>query len=297
MAGAPCTGRSNAGEREAARRSGAPIEELLVREFLVRTSHKPRPLPAGRWAMTQRWNDLLFAHWPIPAPAVEALLPEWLQADAYQGSAWLGAVPFWLDRIKIRGVPTIPGLRHFPDLNLRTYVRDRITGTPGFYCFSVDCSNLLTVVAAHAVYHLPYRLAEMRLEPRSEREFGFYSRRRFSRPDVIFKARYRGLGPTHKTAEIHPGSFEYFFSERPCVFSTNRAGEPIRANLHHVPWPLEEAEADIERNDLAVAVGIRLPDQKPILHYSRRLAVYVWPAELVRPALATRPVTIAATPT
>ena len=57
----------------------------------------------------------------------------------------------------------------------------------------------------------------------------------------------------------------------------------MRANLHHVPWPLEEAEAEIERNDLAAAIGIHLPDQEPVLHYSRRLAVYVWPAELVRP--------------
>jgi len=247
--------------------------------------------------MTQRWNDLLLAHWPIPASTLEGLLPEWLQADTIQGSAWLGAVPFWLDRIKLRGVPTIPGARSFPDLNLRTYVRDRFTGTPGFYCFSVDSSNLLAVAMAHAVYHLPYRLAEMRLEALSEREFAFYSRRRFSREQVIFQARYRGLGPTHKLADIRPGSLEYFFTERPCVFSTNRAGEPIRANLHHVSWPLEDAEADIERNDLAAAVGIQLPDQEPVLHYSRRLALYIWPAELVRPALAGRPVTVAATPT
>ena len=206
-------------------------------------------------------------------------------------------MPFWLDRIKIRGVPTIPGLRSFPDLNLRTYVRDRITGTAGFYCFSVDSSNLLTVAAAHLVYHLPYWLAEMHLEPRSEREFAFYSRRRFSRTPVIFNARYRGLGPTRQTAEIRPGSLEYFFTERTCVFSTNHAGEPIRANLHHVSWPLEDAEAEIERNDLAAAVGLELPDREPVLHYSRRLAVYVWPAELLRSALAARPVTVAATPT
>lgn len=268
-----------------------------MREYLVRTSHKPRPLPAGRWAMTQRWNDLLFAHWPIAATEIQALLPEWLEADTFQGSAWLGAVPFWLDRIKIRGMPAIPGMRNFPDLNLRTYVRDPITGTPGFYCFSVDSSNLLAVAAAHAVYHLPYCLAEMHLEAHGEREFAFYSRRRFRRQQVIFKARYRGLGPTRKTAEMRPGSFEYFFAERSCVFSTNRAGQPIRANLHHVPWPLEEAEAEIERNDLPAAVGIELPDQEPVLHYSRRLAVYVWPAELVRPAIAARPVAVAATPT
>jgi uncharacterized protein len=268
-----------------------------MREFLVRTSHKPRPLPPGRWAITQRWNDLLFAHWPVAASKMGALLPDWLEVDSYQGSAWLGAVPFWLDRIKIRGVPTVPGLRRFPDLNFRTYVRDRFSGTPGIYCFSVDSSNLFAVAMAHAVYHLPYKLAEMHLEPQSEREFAFYSRRRFARPSVIFKARYRGLGPTRKTAEMLPGSFEYFFSERNCVFSTNRAGEPIRANLHHVPWPLEEAQADIERNDLAASIGIELPRMEPVLHYSRRLAVYVWPAELLRSSLAARPVTVAATPT
>ncbi len=194
-------------------------------------------------------------------------------------------------------MPSIPGLRHFPDLNLRTYVRDRYTKTPGIYCFSVDSSNLLAVVAAHLMYHLPYRLAEMHLEPQSEKEFAFYSRRRFSRPEVIFNARYRGLGPTRKTAEMRVGSFEYFFTERTCVYSTNRAGEPIRANLHHVSWPLEEAEAEIERNDLASAVGLELPDRDPVLHYSRRLAVYVWPAELVRPVLAAQPVTVAASPT
>jgi uncharacterized protein len=268
-----------------------------MREYLVRTSHKPRPLPAGRWAMTQRWNDLLFAHWPIPPAKMEALLPDWLEADAFQGSAWLGAVPFWLDRIKIRGVPAIPGLRNFPDLNLRTYVRDRITGTPGIYFFSVDSNNMLAMAAARVVYHLPYFLAEMHLEQRSEREFAFYSRRRFARQQVIFKARYRGLGPSRRLVEIRSGSFEHFMSERPCVFSVNRGGQPIRANLHHVPWPLEEAEAEIERNDLAAAVGIELPDMEPVLHYSRRLAVYVWPAELVRPQIAPRPVTVAATPT
>jgi uncharacterized protein len=268
-----------------------------MREFLVRTSHKPRPLPAGRWAMTQRWNDLLFAHWPVPASELEVLLPDWLEADTFQGSAWLGAVPFWLDRIKFRGIPAIPGLRNFPDLNLRTYVRDRFTGTPGIYFFSVDSNSMLAVAVAHLAYRLPYCLAEMRLEQRSEREFAFYSRRRFSRQQVIFKAQYRGLGPSRRLIEVGSGTLEHFFTERTCLFSTNRAGEPIRANLHQVSWPLEEAQAEIERNDLAKAVGIDLPEMDPILHYSRRLAVYVWPAELARPQLVPRPVTVAATPT
>ena len=267
-----------------------------MKEYLVRTSHRPRPLPPGRWAMTQRWNDLLFAHWPVPAASIAALLPEGLEVDTFEGSAWLGIVPFWLDRIKIRGVPPIPGARQFPDLNLRTYVRDQDTKTQGVYCFSLDASNLLAVAAARAFYYLPYHWAEMRLEQKSEREFSFYSRRRFARPQVVFKARYRGLGPTRKLAENRMGTLEYFFTERSCLFSRNRAGQAIRTNLHNVPWPLEEAEAEIECNDLASAIGIRLPDRAPVLHYSRRLAVYIWPAERVRPALATGPVTVAVTP-
>ena len=267
-----------------------------MKEYLVRTSHRPRPLPSGRWMMTQRWNDLLFAHWPVPASSIAPLLPEGLEVDTYQGSACLGVVPFWLDRIKMRGMPPIPGMRNFPDMNVRTYVRDEYTRTPGVYFFSLDASNLLAVAVAHTFFNLPYHWAEMSLDQTSEREFSFYSRRRFSSQPVIFKARYRGLGPTRKLAESNSGTLEYFLLERSCLFTCNRAGHAVRANLHHVPWPLEEAEAEIERNDLAEAIGIQLPDQEPVLHYSRRLAVYIWPAELVRPALAARPVTVAATP-
>lgn len=267
-----------------------------MQEYLFRTSHRPRPLPSGRWLMTQRWNDLLFAHWPVAAQQIAPLLPEGIQVDTHQGSAWLGVVPFWLDRIRIRGVPAIPGARSFPDLNLRTYVRDQHTGTPGVYFFSLDASNLLAVGMARGLFHLPCYWAEMRLEQRSEREFGFYSRRRFSSEPVLFKARYRGLGPTHKLAEHRSGTLEYFFSERHCLFSRNRIGQAVRSNLHHVPWPLEEAEAEIERNDLAAAIGISLPNLDPVLHYSRRLAIYIWPEKLLKPSLAARPVVVAATP-
>jgi uncharacterized protein YqjF (DUF2071 family) len=265
-------------------------------EYQVRTSHRPRPLPGGRWAASERWNNLLLAHWPVPASAVSTLLPVGLEADTFQGSAWIGMVPFWLDRMKLRGFPTLPGMRGFPDLNLRTYVRDRATETQGIYCFSLDASNPFAVAAARLVFHLPYHWSEMHLEQRSEREFSFYSRRRFSPRSIIFKVRYRSLGPTPRTAQIPNGSLEYFFTERYCLFTSNHDGHAVRANIHHVPSPLEEAEAEIERNDIAAAIGIELPHVQPVLHYSRRLAVYIWPSELVRSAITPRPVTIAVTP-
>jgi uncharacterized protein YqjF (DUF2071 family) len=265
-------------------------------EYLVRTSHKPRPLPAGRWAMTQRCNDLLYAHWPVTASSMASLLPEGLEVDTFQGAAWLGVVPFWLDRLKIRGMPPIFGARSFPEMSLRTYVRDQRTGMQGVYFFSMDASNPLAVAAGRMFYHLPIHWAEMRLEQRSEREFSFYSRRLLSRRKAVFSVRYRGLGPSSKLAESHPGTLESFLMERYCFFTRNRAGHTIAAKMHYFPWPLEEAEADIEQNNLAAAIGISLPNQAPVLHYLRRLAVYIWPAELVRPVLAVRPVPIAVAP-
>ncbi len=231
--------------------------------------------------MSQRWNDLLFAHWPMRAAEIEPLLPEGLEIDIFQGSAWLGVVPFWMDKIQMRGLPAIPGARKFPELNLRTYVRDVRTGTPGVYFFSLDAGNLLAVMVARSFFHLPYYWAQMSVKPRGEREFAFYSRRLLSRKPVRFVARYRGLGPTRKLAQSRPGTIEYFLTERYCLFTRDALGRLQRANIHHVPWPLEDAEAEIEHNDLAAHMGLTLPETPPLLHYSRHLAVYVWPAELV----------------
>ena len=124
-------------------------------QYMVRTSHKLRPLPPGRWSVRQRWNDLLFAHWPVPAASIAPLVPEGLLVDTFQGSAWLGAMPFWMDRIKVRGCPPIPGARSCPHLCLRTYVRDPQTGMPGVCFLSVETSNLLAVVVGRAFYCLP----------------------------------------------------------------------------------------------------------------------------------------------
>jgi hypothetical protein len=267
-----------------------------MQEFRVRTSGRPRPFPSGRWALTQRWNDLLFAHWPVAPMDLAERLPEGLQIDTFEASAWLGVTPFWTDRIKSRGAPFLPGLRCFPELSLRTYVREQRTGLPGIYHFSLDVGSLLAVLAGRLGTHLPCHWADMRVEQRAEREISYFSRRRLTLSPVIFQARYRGLGPTRKTVESRAGSLEYFLWERSCLFTGDRSGTARRAHLHYVSWPLEAAEAEIEQNDLAEAIGIHLPLQAPVLHYARRMAVYIWPAELVRAKLTPQPVRVAATP-
>lgn len=244
-------------------------------------SHRPRPLPEGSWATSQRWSDLLFAHWPMRAAAIESLLPNGLEADLSHGSAWLGVVPFQIERLEVRGLPLLPGMRNFPEIKLRTYVRESQTGTPGIYCFSLDVGSLLAVTLGRGLYHLPCHWAQMRVEPRGEREFSFYSRRLMARKPVRFIARYRGLGPSHKLIQPRPGTLEHFLSERPYMFIRDALGRVLRAEVHTIPAQLEEAEAEIEQNDLATACGLTLPDTPPLLHYARRMAVYIWQSKPV----------------
>jgi uncharacterized protein YqjF (DUF2071 family) len=204
-------------------------------------------------------------------------------------------VPFWMDHIRLRGLPEMPGSHRFAELNLRTYVRSRETMVPGVYFVSLDAANPLAVLAARSWFRLPYFWASMQHEEKSDGLVHYSSRRLMTRKPVRFKAKYRGLGrPPSGMAPMQeivngqvrvryaatPGSLEHFLVERYCLFT--RWGNDVRmSNIHHSPWPLEEAEAEIEMNELPESFGIELPRRAPIVHYSRELAVYVWAPEAV----------------
>ena len=250
----------------------------------------------GRWAMMQRWNDVLLMHWPVPASALTPFLPEELQPDFCQGSAWLGILPFRMDRVKLRGMPALPWLQSFEELHVRTYVRDARHSTPGVFLLSLDTGSACVAAMSRWFYGLPSHWSEMEQFQRTEREFAFYSRRHFASRPVIFSARYRGLGPTHRLAEPRPGSLAYFFTERYHLFLRTQDGQCAKASLHPIPSPLEDAEADIERNDLPASLGLRLPAAPPVLHFSRRLAVYVWQREQLYPLRGTQRIPAVAAP-
>ncbi len=227
--------------------------------------------------MQQRWNDLLFAHWPVPASVIEPTLPSGLLADTFDGDAWLGVVPFGMDRIRIHGLPRVPGAQSFPELNLRTYVRERGSNRTGVYFYALDASNPLAVAIARSVFHLPYFWAHMQMrhgrEQGRSRTIRYESRRLLSRHPARFRARYRGLGA------MAQGPLEHFLTARYSLFTADHRGTLLRGDIHHLPWPLERAEAEFEQNELPAAHGFTLPDRPPVLHYSRELMVYVWALE------------------
>ena len=221
--------------------------------------------------MTQSWHDLLFAHWPVGADALRAHVPHGLELDLFEGQAWLGIVPFHMTNVAPRGVPALPWVSAFVELNVRTYVR--VGSKPGVYFFSLDASNPLAVVAARTIFDLPYYAASM--EIRHEGETVRYASRRDApdRARADFTASYRAIGPAFIA---QPGTLDYFLTERYCLYTVNGTFERRRLDIHHPPWALQPAEATIERNTMADAAGIRLPSMAPRLHFAKRQDMVAW---------------------
>lgn len=196
------------------------------------------------------------------------IVPEPLTIDTFDGQSWAGVIPFHMSDIRGRGLPPLPGLSRFPELNVRTYVT--YGGKPGVYFFSLDAGNLPAVWAARRFYHLPYFHAAM-----SSKEAGgnirYLSRR--VRAAAEFRGKYRAIAEVRLREK---GSIERWLTERYCLYTTH-CGQVYRGEIHHAPWPLQDAEAEFEINTVALAAGISLPATAPLLHFARRLEVLIWP--------------------
>lgn len=238
-------------------------------------AHRPWPMPGGPWVMFQSWRELLFAHWPIDPGVLRPLVPSALELDSFDGRAWIGLTPFWLTGLRARLLPPLPGISSFPEMNLRTYVR--VENRPGIFFFSLDAGNLLAILGARLGYGLPYYSAQMRIEQHAGWT-RYSSRRRGS--EARFLARYRPSGPKFVPRK---GSLEHFLVERYAFYRVFTSGRILRGEIHHRPWLLQPAHAEIEQNSVPAAYGIELTPDPPLLHYSARQDTLVWPPHLLAP--------------
>lgn len=237
----------------------------------MRTNNRPWPVPSEPWIMVQTWENLMFVHKPVSPEYLRQFIPAELELDTFDGKAWIGVTPFVLSSIRWRGLPPVPSAAGFPEINCRTYVT--AGGKPGVFFFSLDAASRIAVEGARISFGLPYFTCDARVD--QVRDGIHYRNSRTDRrgAPAVFHAEYRPVG---QIFHAEPGTLEYFLTERYCLY-TQRWGRSIwRAEIDHVPWPLQEAEADIRINTMAQAAGISLPEQDPILHFGRYIDVKVW---------------------
>jgi uncharacterized protein len=227
---------------------------------MIRTESTAAPPPA--WLVAQRWERLLFAHWPVDAADLRPLLPPRVEPDVRDGNAWVGIVAFVMVGTRVSGPPWWPVLPPIPELNVRTYVC--VDGMPAVWFLSLDASSTFFATVGRALYVMRYHVAEMRATERDG-----CVRFRSARAGAGFDATYTPAGPV-KIAER--GTLEHFLVERYRLFSERR-GRLITAVVVHEPWPLQRARARIDVNEMAPH-GLDLRAD-PIVHFCRSVSAVI----------------------
>jgi uncharacterized protein len=235
--------------------------------------HRPWPLPSDSpWIMGQTWECLMFAHWRVPEAALRPVVHPDVPIDTFDGSAWIGITPFTVAGLHARGTPPPPLVGSFHEINVRTYAT--IDRRPGIYFLSLDAASRRAVHAARTAYRVPYFHADIDVETLPGGRIHYRSERR-NGPPAAFETEY---GPTGPSFTAEPGTFDHWATERYCLYTLDDEQRIQRGEIHHPPWPLQHASADVVRNTMTQPYGIEL-DGDPILHYAHRQDVVFWPLQ------------------
>jgi uncharacterized protein YqjF (DUF2071 family) len=269
--------------------------------LLYSVEHRPWLPPDAQWLLSQTWNDLLFAHFAISPPVLRSLVPDALTLDLYDGVAWLTVSAFCINHLRPSGIPPLPGLSHFPQLILRTYVTmagKSGEAKPGLFYFSVDSANLSAVWCARIFFRMQYWHSSIQIgaaqigaaqfdgttthaRPARERIIHFRSSRLHGPAAFNGSANLEvAYAPEGEAERPRRGSLNEFLTERYCVYSWNRR-KYYRTEVHHQPWPLQSATIEIRANSMAEPLGIALPAEPDLCHFSRSLKMLTWAPEFI----------------
>src|SRR5262249_15520256 len=141
---------------------------------------------------------------------------------------------------------------------------------PGVFFFSLDAGSLVAVLAARFGFALPYFWSRMAIKPSGD-GFRYTSHRRSHALPAEVEVDYWPGGPI--IDEKDP--LEKFLTERYCLYAV-RNRRIWRAEIHHVPWSLQPAEAEFKKNTLTAAHHLPLHNA-PVLHFSKSLDVLIYP--------------------
>lgn len=242
------------------------MQEPTLAQRLAQRERPQRP-----HVMYQKWRHLLFLHWRWDANDIRRRLPAGLHVDTFNGDAWVGIVPFFMKGVRPRGVPPLPGLSRFPELNLRTYVHAS-NGTPGVWFFSLDAANAAAVWGARTFFSLPYHTARMRCRVAHESEVDYRS----LRLGQNLECRYRYAPANGDLSTAVPGTLDFFLTERYVLFA-RKGDKLLRGQIHHMPYQITPATVSSHDVNLFTLDGLKPPD-KPFEHalYSPGVDVKVY---------------------
>lgn len=229
-------------------------------------SHVVCPEPVKRPVMKQQWCDLAYIHWKYDPEVVQALLPTGIEVDTFDGSAWVGLIPFSMRNISFPFIPPVPYFGSFPEVNVRTYVKRN--GVPGVWFFSLDVNRLIPAVVARASYFIPYCWGSAAHEKIGQQLRTRVKRRWPSRSSTRIEL---------KIGEFiaEPSELAHFLSARWGLYSKGFGGKLRYAPVDHEQWHLFTASIEALDDNLVSAAGLPAPAGEAHVMFSPGVSVRI----------------------
>ena len=217
--------------------------------------------------MLQQWQNLTFLHWRYEPAIIQRLLPQRLEVDTFDGSAWVGLAPFVLYDLRFPFTPAAPWISRFPETNVRTYVKGP-DGGRGVWFFTLEADRLLAVLAARVFYRLPYRWAAMQVRQYNEQVTEYQSERK-----PPFGRAHTNIAIARGERRVS-GAFDNFVTARFRLYTA--FGPRIAfADIEHEPWSLHSGTVLRLEENLVERSGPPAPKGEPVVHFSANLAVRI----------------------
>lgn len=245
------------------------IEYNSPKKILTEQEHRPYPLPNLPWVSTQRWENVLFLHWPVLPKVLAPYIPHKLQLDLYDGAAWLGFVYFLVRGMRPRIMPALPCISSYLQLNVRTYVTYK--GKPGVYFFNLDVDSKLACLLAGTVYSLPFRKAKMKMDKQGD----YINMVSMWTNGVFTEEMSCSYAPVSSVFQAQINTLDYWLLERYCLWNI-REEKIVRTDIHHTKWCLQRAEAILHSNSLAQFLPRTLFEVHPFVHYAASKQALFW---------------------
>jgi uncharacterized protein YqjF (DUF2071 family) len=231
------------------------------------------------WRLHQRWEDVVFLHWPVLPGHLRADVPATLAIDTYDGHAWISVSALRISQMHLRHLPPLPGASKFAEINVRTYVRG-VDGRAAVYFLSLDAGSRLAVEAARFAYALPYFRATVAhewtgacLATRAER------RDRRGTP-ATFSAEYCVPQAIHGEPHGVADPLTDWLLERYHLISA-RNGQLLSTDVTHRPWAPRLAQVSVSDNTLGRALGYDLNRPPASAHYAGVMDASIGPPLLM----------------
>ncbi len=233
---------------------------MKAKEILKQKAHRPFEYPSRSWKFYQEWNKAVFLHWEVTPELVKPLLPEHIELDTINGKSWVSLVAFDMNNIGVRGLPKIPHISDFQEINIRVYVI--CNGKPSVYFLSMEGSKKSSCTILKALSKFPYRYSKM------SRNESVYTSENDTFNDT-FNIEYE-----LKNEPVKKDETDLWLTERYAVFQDYK-NALIEYDVHHVEWPMQKINVK--------SLGLNYPrfshlinNQPDKVHYSNGVQVLTW---------------------